>query len=570
MKVELKRPVETGGQESRLQTGAPGALQRNARMQLQRRISLDQPAQRRRTRRIQTRYRYIMKHPKHLWFTAILVSLLSFAVCSKAQVTTSQTELKNESLQPKPFNGEVYESVNGLHKITLTSSDEAEITEGGANLVCKYTKQGGRLRILVTALGTTKAEYFQITADGLQDSEGTIYFTPSLLAAARQLYQGVCYATGEGVAKNEAEAVKWYRKAADQNFAAAQYALGLCYRNGQGVAKDYLEAAKWHRKAANQNFALAQNDLGVDCANGIGVAKDEVEAVIWYRKAADQNLALAQDNLGGCYAGGRGVTKDEVEAVKWYRKAAEQGNAGAQNDLAWILATSTNSAVRDGADAVIFAEKAVAATNRRNPGCLDTLAAAYAEVGQFEGAVSTEQEAIAFLQTEAQKDDYRSRLKLYKAKAPYQGQDIPALPSHHFNDYANVVSSATASRLDSVLQNNERESTDQIVVAVFPKMLSDAPIDNYAMRVFNSWGVGQKGKNNGVILFVFVQDHKMFLQVGSGLVKVLPDATCQQILNTEIRPHLKVGDFDGGLNAGVTAIIAATQGAYHEGGSPKP
>jgi len=139
---------------------------------------------------------------------------------------------------------------------------------------------------------------------------------------------------------------------------------------------------------------------------------------------------------------------------------------------------------------------------------------------------------------------------------------IPPPPAHYFNDYANVVSSATASRLDSMLEDYERQSSDQIVVVVFPKMQSDAPIKDYTLRVANSWKVGEKGKNNGVSLFVFVQDRKMYVQVGTGLEKALPDAACQKILDTEISPRLKQGDFDGGLSAGVTAIIAATKGVF--------
>jgi hypothetical protein len=71
----------------------------------------------------------------------------------------------------------------------------------------------------------------------------------------------------------------------------------------------------------------------------------------------------------------------------------------------------------------MYAEKSVAATNRKIPWNLGTLAAAYAEVGQFEKAVSTQQEAIALLQTEEEKNDFRSRLKLYEAKAPYRSND---------------------------------------------------------------------------------------------------------------------------------------------------
>jgi uncharacterized protein len=147
---------------------------------------------------------------------------------------------------------------------------------------------------------------------------------------------------------------------------------------------------------------------------------------------------------------------------------------------------------------------------------------------------------------------------------------IPPAPTHYFNDYAQVVSSTNAALLDATLESYERESSDQIVVAVFPKMHSDAPIKDYTMRIFNSWGVGQKGKNNGVVLFVFIQDGKMYLNVGKGLEKALPDATCKQILDTKIIPRFKQKDFDGGFSAGVSAIIAATKGAYQgSGGTAK-
>ena len=133
-----------------------------------------------------------------------------------------------------------------------------------------------------------------------------------------------------GLAKNAVEAVNWYRKAADQNFAPAQSNLGLCYTKGEGVSKDDVEAVKWYRKAAEQNLAMAQFNLGVCYEFGEGVGTNEVEAVKWYRSAAEQNLALAQFNLGKCYLNGRGVVKDEVEAVKWCGRAAEQNYGGAQ------------------------------------------------------------------------------------------------------------------------------------------------------------------------------------------------------------------------------------------------
>jgi len=144
----------------------------------------------------------------------------------------------------------------------------------------------------------------------------------------------------------------------------------------------------------------------------------------------------------------------------------------------------------------------------------------------------------------------------------FAAEVIPPAPSQYFNDYAHVVSPATAAQLNQTLENFERESSDQILVAVYPKMQSDSSIEDYTVRVARAWKVGQAGHNNGAVLFVFVQDHKMFLQVGYGLEGVLPDALCKRIIDEQIAPRFKAGDFDGGLTAGVQSILAATRGEY--------
>jgi len=144
----------------------------------------------------------------------------------------------------------------------------------------------------------------------------------------------------------------------------------------------------------------------------------------------------------------------------------------------------------------------------------------------------------------------------------FAAEVIPPAPAAYFNDYAHVVSTGTASQLNQTLENFERQSSDQILVAIFPKMQSDSSIEDYTVRVARSWQAGQKAKNNGAVLFVFVQDHKMFLQVGYGLEGVLPDALCKRIIDEQIAPRFKAGDFDGGLTAGVQSVIAATKGEY--------
>lgn len=156
--------------------------------------------------------------------------------------------------------------------------------------------------------------------------------------AVAQFELGAAYAKGDGVLRNEAEAVKWFSKAARQGYAEAQFWLGGAYDKGVGVLMDKVEALKWYRQSADQGYAFAQLMIGASYASGEGVLKDEVEAVKWYRKAAEQGYAMAQCDLADCYYDGKGIAKDDTEAVKWYRKAAEQGYASAQNNLGYHYA----------------------------------------------------------------------------------------------------------------------------------------------------------------------------------------------------------------------------------------
>jgi hypothetical protein len=93
--------------------------------------------------------------------------------------------------------------------------------------------------------------------------------------------------------------VKWFRKAAEQNYAPAQSNLGYCYDNGRGVEQDAEEAVKWYLKAAEQGHAEAQLNLGCCYANGQGVEQDRVEAYAWFSMAAkaDSDAAESRDLL---------------------------------------------------------------------------------------------------------------------------------------------------------------------------------------------------------------------------------------------------------------------------------
>jgi tetratricopeptide (TPR) repeat protein len=109
-----------------------------------------------------------------------------------------------------------------------------------------------------------------------------------------------------------------------------------------------------------------------------------------------------------------------AEAAELCGKQVGSEPAAILNSIARPLATCIHAMLRDGATAVNFAEQAVAATNRNNAGYLDTLAAAYAEAGQFAKAVSTQEEAIALLPDGKMKEEFKSRLKLYELNSPYR------------------------------------------------------------------------------------------------------------------------------------------------------
>ncbi len=104
------------------------------------------------------------------------------------------------------------------------------------------------------------------------------------------------------------------------------------YANGQGVSQDYAQALIWYRKAAEQGYALAQRNLGSMYDQGQGVSQDNAQALIWYRKAAEQGDARAQGNLGVMYANGQGVPQDYVRAHMWFNLAASGASDASVRD----------------------------------------------------------------------------------------------------------------------------------------------------------------------------------------------------------------------------------------------
>ena len=125
----------------------------------------------------------------------------------------------------------------------------------------------------------------------------------------------------------------WFRRAAEQGYAAAQTDLGAMYANGRGVPKNYPEAVKWYRRAAEQGNSISQRCLAKLYFQGLGVPANAAEAVKWYSRAAEQGDPESQANLAAAYEKGIAVKQSYAEAVRLYRLAAEGPPWG--SGLAW-------------------------------------------------------------------------------------------------------------------------------------------------------------------------------------------------------------------------------------------
>jgi uncharacterized protein len=139
--------------------------------------------------------------------------------------------------------------------------------------------------------------------------------------------------------------------------------------------------------------------------------------------------------------------------------------------------------------------------------------------------------------------------------------DLPAKPSARVNDYARVLDDASKAAIEAKLAAFERESSSQVVVAIVPSLDGQA-IEDVAVRAVETWGLGQKDKNNGVLLLIAMTDRRARIEVGYGLEDRLTDALSRRILEDQLFPAFRAGRPAAGVLATCDAIIAATRGAY--------
>jgi len=131
---------------------------------------------------------------------------------------------------------------------------------------------------------------------------------------------------------------------------------------------------------------------------------------------------------------------------------------------------------------------------------------------------------------------------------------VPELRSRVTDD-ANILSDAARDHIGALLKSHEERTTNQVAVLTVTTLEGEA-IEEFATRVFGKWRLGQKKKDNGVLIIVAVKDRRMRIEVGYGLEGILTDVKAGRIIDTIMAPRFKAGDFDGGVTAGVLAAIA--------------
>lgn len=143
--------------------------------------------------------------------------------------------------------------------------------------------------------------------------------------------------------------------------------------------------------------------------------------------------------------------------------------------------------------------------------------------------------------------------------------EVPKL-SGYVNDLAGVISPETELKIERFLRSFEGSDSTQLVVLTIDSLAGDA-LEEYSLRVVESWKIGQKGKDNGALLLIVKQERKMRIEVGYGLEGKLTDLLAGRIIDNEIKPRFQVGDFDGGVIAGVASMAEAVRGEYQGTGS---
>jgi uncharacterized protein len=138
---------------------------------------------------------------------------------------------------------------------------------------------------------------------------------------------------------------------------------------------------------------------------------------------------------------------------------------------------------------------------------------------------------------------------------------VPELWGLHVHDEAHVLSKPVVDQLEAKLVAYRDSTSNEIAILIIPTLEGEI-IEEYALRVAEKWALGDKEKDNGALLLIAVDDHKMRIEVGEGLEGVLTDVASNRIIRNELAPNFRSNDYDNGVKQGVDAMMAAIGGEY--------
>lgn len=141
------------------------------------------------------------------------------------------------------------------------------------------------------------------------------------------------------------------------------------------------------------------------------------------------------------------------------------------------------------------------------------------------------------------------------------GQDFPKKANGFCNDYTNTLNSSERNELEGFLRNFEKKTSNEVVVAIFPDLQGHS-VEQFSHEVAETWGIGKKNKNNGVLLAIFMKEHKMRIEVGYGLEPTLTDSRCKRIIDDYIVPNFKVKKYYEGIKSGLDVITEIIKGEF--------
>jgi len=145
---------------------------------------------------------------------------------------------------------------------------------------------------------------------------------------------------------------------------------------------------------------------------------------------------------------------------------------------------------------------------------------------------------------------------------------VPPVPTHFVTDNAGALSSATQASVDAELKAYEKATGHQVIVWI-GDTTGDVPLETWTGETAHQWHVGRRGKDDGAILFLFMHDHKVRIEVGYGLEGSLTDADSSQIIRNDIVPRMKANDPNGAVSSGVAAMLTTITPSY-AGVTPPP